>query len=118
MGKYERRKGNEAEREVAACLRSRGWKAVTSRSKNGTQEGMDIITDAPLAIEVKNHVRLDLSSWVAQANSNAGDKVPVVWHKRRGESSPLQWYVTMDGEALVALLEMTRHGTDGDGAGE
>ena len=118
MGSYERRKGNEAERAVAACLRDAGWDAVTSRAKNGTQDGYDIISDTPLAIEVKNHVRLDLSSWVAQARSNAGDKVPVVWHKRRGESSPLGWYVTMDGQALVDLLEMVRNDADGDGAGE
>lgn len=118
MGARERRKGNEAERQVAKCLEACGWQAVTSRAKNGTQDGCDIITDAPLAIEVKNHVRLDLSAWVAQARANAGDKVPVVWHKRRGESSPLGWYVTMDGQALVDLLEMVRDESDGDGAGE
>lgn len=118
MGSYERRKGNEAERAVAACLRDAGWQAVTSRAKNGTQDGCDIITDAPLAVEVKNHVRLDLSAWVAQANSNAGDKVPVVWHKKRGESSPLQWYVTMDGQALVNLLEMMRHDAERNDSGE
>lgn len=118
MGAKERRKGNEAERAVASCLKSIGWDAVTSRAKNGTQDGYDIISDTPLAIEVKNHVRLDLSAWVAQARANACDKVPVVWHKKRGESSPLQWYVTMDGQALVDLLEIIRHGTHGDGAGE
>lgn len=118
MGARERRKGNDAERAVAQCLKDAGWQAVTSRAKNGTQDGCDIITDAPLAVEVKNHVRLDLSSWVAQANSNAGDKVPVVWHKKRGVSSPLEWYVTMDGQALVELLEMVRHATVADDSGK
>jgi len=114
MGAKERRKGNEAERAVAKCLQDAGWQAVTSRAKNGTQDGCDIITDAPLAVEVKNHVRLDLSAWVAQSKSNASDKIPVVWHKKRGESSPLGWYVTMDGQALVDLLEMLHNDVDGD----
>ena len=118
MGAKERRKGNEAERAVVACLKYAGWEAVTSRAKNGTQDGYDIITNAPLAIEVKNHVRLDLSAWVAQAKSNADDKVPVVWHKKRGETSPLSWYVTMDGEALVQLLEMMKRDADGDDSGK
>ena len=118
MGAKERRKGNEAERAVAQTLKDEGWAAVTSRAKNGTQDGYDIISDTPLAIEVKNHVRLDLSSWVTQARANADDKVPVVWHKKRGESSPLNWYVTMEGRALVALLEMIRNGPAGNGVGE
>ena len=94
MGSYERRKGNDAERTVVHTLRKWGWEAVTSRSSNGT--------------EVKNQVRLDLSAWVKQANENAMDKVPVVWHKKRGESDPENWYVTMEGVELMKLLEMVK----------
>ena len=108
MGSYERRKGNEAERAVANMLRNWGWQAVTSRSTNGTQDGMDIISDSPLAIEVKNHVRLDLSSWVRQAGENAMDKIPVVWHKKKGESNPENWYATLEGVELMKLLEMVK----------
>lgn len=108
MGAKERRKGNEAERAVAQYLRDNGWEAVTSRAKNGTQDGYDIISDTPLAVEVKNHSRMDLSGWLAQARNNAGDKVPVVWHKKRGKSSPAEWYVTMDGQALVDLLDLLK----------
>ena len=108
MGSYERRKGNAAERSVVHTLREWGWDAVTSRSTNGTQDGMDIISDCPLAIEVKNQVRLDLSAWVKQAGENAMDKVPVVWHKKRGESNPENWYVTMEGVELMKLLEMVK----------
>ena len=117
MGAKERRKGNSAERAVVHTLRQWGWEAITSRSSNGTQDGMDIISDCPLAIEVKNQVRLDLSAWVKQANENAMDKVPVVWHKKRGESNPENWYVTMEGVELMKLLEMVkgyRNDFDGD----
>ena len=112
MGSYERRKGNEAERAVTHVLRDWGWKAVTSRSTNGTQDGMDVITDAPVAIEVKNQVRLDLSAWVKQAGENAMDKIPVVWHKKKGESSPENWYVTMEGVELLKLLDLVRKYAD------
>lgn len=112
MGSYERRKGNDAERTVVHTLREWGWQAVTSRSTNGTQDGMDIISDCPLAIEVKNQVRLDLSAWVKQANENAMDKIPVVWHKKRGESNPEHWYVTMEGQELRKLLDMVKRYTD------
>ena len=117
MGAKERRKGNAAERAVVHTLRQWGWEAVTSRSTNGTQDGMDIISDTPLAIEVKNQVRMELSSWVKQAGENAMDKVPVVWHKKRGESNPENWYVTMEGVELMKLLEMVkgyRNDFDGD----
>jgi hypothetical protein len=117
VGAYERRKGNDAERAVVHTLREWGWNAITSRSTNGTQDGMDIISDCPLAIEVKNHVRLDLSSWIRQAAENALDKVPVVWHKKKGESNPEHWYVTMEGVELLKLLEMVkgyRDDFDGD----
>jgi hypothetical protein len=112
MGSYERRKGNAGERAVCNTMREHGWQAVTSRSTNGTQDGMDVITDAPVAIEVKNQVRLDLSAWVKQASENAMDKIPVVWHKKRGESNPEHWYVTMEGIELMKLLDMVRKYTD------
>lgn len=116
MGARERRKGNDAERAVVHVLRDWGWEAITSRSSNGTQDGMDIISDCPLAIEVKNQVKLDLSAWTKQAAENALDKVPVVWHKKRGESSPENWYVTMEGVELMKLLEMVkRYRDDFDG---
>jgi len=119
MGAKERRKGNDAERAVVHTLRDWGWQAITSRSSNGTQDGMDIISDCPLAIEVKNHARMELSGWLKQAAENALDKIPVVWHKKRGESNPEHWYVTMEGVELMKLLEMVKgYKDDIDGDGE
>lgn len=112
MGAKERRKGNDAERAVVHTLRKWGWEAITSRSSNGTQEGMDIISNCPLAIEVKNHVRLDLAGWVEQANENASDKIGVVWHKRKGQADPENWYVTMEGKELRKLLDLVRKYAD------
>lgn len=104
MGSAERARGNRAERDVAAFLREHGFDAMTSRAAQGWQGGSDIFTSLPLAIEVKDHGRLDLSGWWRQAQDNAGDDIPVVWHKRRGFASPAKWWVTMDGESLMRLL--------------
>jgi hypothetical protein len=109
MGATERRRGNKAEQDVAAFLRANGIQAQTSRSAQGFQGGSDIITSLPLAIEVKDHARLDLSGWWTQATMNAlPDELPVLWHKRRGYASPSAWWTTFDGETLVRLLRMLR----------
>ena len=104
VGATERRRGQKAERDVAAYLRTNGYRAETTRAASGFQSGDDIATDAPVSIEVKDHVRLDLAGWVQQARANSGERPAVVWHKKRGVASPGGWYVTMLGEDLVRLL--------------
>jgi len=105
VGSTERRRGAKAERDVAAYLRANGWDAITTRAASGFQHGDDIATDAPVSIEVKDHVRLDLAGWITQARANANGRPAVVWHKRRGIASPAGWYVTMLGEDLVELMK-------------
>ena len=105
MGAAERNRGKRAELAVVHALREAGWTAVTTRAANGTQGGFDILTDAPVAIEVKDHARLELAGWLKQAERNAMEgKVPVVWHKRRGHASASEWYVTLSGSGLLSLL--------------
>jgi hypothetical protein len=104
-GASSRRKGNAAEVAVVAALERAGWTAVTSRAaRGGYQAGEDIVTNFPCSIEVKNQARLDLAGWWAQAVEQAGDKPPVVIHKRVGKSEPEQWWVTMSFETLLAIV--------------
>lgn len=118
MPSAERRRGHEAERVVARCLRSAGWSAWTSRNDIGVQAGHDIITTAPVRIEVKNHARLDLGTWIKQAESNAAPGAPgVVWHKRRGHADPRAWFVTMTGSAFLELLAHAKGENDAVGMG-
>lgn len=105
MGATERRRGNRAETEVAAALKRLGWQAITSRSaRGGTQAGGDLITDFPAVVEVKDHARLDLAGFWAQAVEQAGDDPAVVVHKRRGRASAEDWWVTMDLRTLDRLI--------------
>jgi len=93
---------------VVHALRRAGWTARTTREASGVQRGDDVETDAPVSIEVKDRAALDLAGWIRQARDNAGDRPAVVWHKRRGRAAPEEWYVTMTGDDLLRLLEMTR----------
>lgn len=108
MGASERRRGARAELAVVHALRRAGWTAATTRAASGVQRGDDIVTDAPVSIEVKDRAALDLSGWLRQAEANRGDRPAVVWHKRRGTADAEDWYVTMSGRTLLALLELGR----------
>ena len=104
-GSASRRKGSRAEVAVVHALRRAGWDADTSRNVlEGRRTGDDIVWDGPASIEVKDVTKLDLSGWLRQAQENAGDRVGVVWHKKRGTAKAEGWYVTMTGEDFLRLI--------------
>ena len=105
-GAASRRKGSRAEVAVVHALRRAGWDADTSRNVlEGRRTGDDIVWDGPASIEVKDVTKLDLSGWLRQAQQNAGERVGVVWHKKRGTADAEGWYVTMTGQDFLRLLE-------------
>ena len=106
-GSASRRKGSRAEVAVVHALRRAGWDADTSRNVlEGRRTGDDIVWDGPASIEVKDHAKLDLAGWLRQAQDNAGDRVGVVWHKKRGvpNTQAEGWYVTMSGADFLRLI--------------
>ena len=104
-GSASRRKGSRAEVAVVHALRRAGWDADTSRNVlQGRRTGDDIVWDGPASIEVKDVVKTDLAGWLRQAHENAGDRVGVVWHKKRGVADAEGWYVTMSGEDFLRLI--------------
>ena len=110
-GATSRRKGNDAEVEVAAAFRRAGWQAITSRAANGTQGGADLITDFPMVVEVKNvPSRMDLPGWWRQAQKQAGEDLPVLIHKRVGHARGEDYWVCMDLATLFRLVERLSDG--------
>jgi len=104
-GASSRRKGNAAEVEVTKALERAGWVAVTSRAaRGGYQSGEDIVTNLPVSIEVKNHQKVDLPDWWRQAQEQAGEKPPIVVHKRRGHARAENWWVTLDLQTFLQIL--------------
>jgi len=108
MTNRHKQKGSRAEREVADYLLSLGIPCERIPAGASADRG-DLwvpIIEFP-TIDVKNHAALDLASWVDRAveqSQNAGRVAGVVWHKRRGKTSPADWYVTTTGHNFLKLL--------------
>lgn len=103
-GAASRRKGNTWELQVCQLLRDYGWSAQTSRAiRGGTQHGADIITDAPIDIEAKNHKQMNLAGWIDQAIRQAGQLPVAVFIKRR-QRPPAEAYVVMRADQYLHLL--------------
>jgi hypothetical protein len=109
-GSTSRRKGSRAEVAVVHALRRAGWDADTSRNVlDGRRTGDDIVWQGPASIEVKDVTKLDLSGWLRQAQENAGDRVPLVVHKKRGTADRAEeWYATLAFGDLLRLIDHIR----------
>lgn len=102
------------ERLVADFLRTViGDTRIDIRAKNGTKDRGDIaglrtVYGADVVVEVKNHARLELGPWIAEAevergNADAGGAIVV--HKRKGVGTPAEQYVTMTLGTFAWLLQ-------------
>lgn len=84
---------------------------IERRTRNGRNDRGDIagvrIHGQRLVLECKNHRRLDLAGWMAEAQIEAGNDdalAGVVVHKRHGTARPERQWVTMTVAELVALI--------------
>lgn len=101
-----RAKGTRWESALVAYLIAEGFPAVERRALAGVADKGDI-SGLPVVVEAKNCKTTTLAAWVDEATveaRNAGVSVGVVWHHRRGKSSPGDGFVTMSGAAFVELL--------------
>jgi len=101
-------KGSRAERSVADYLLEHGINADRIPA-GATLDRGDLWIPSPAfpTIDVKDHATPQLAAWVDRSKeqaANAGRTSGVVWHKRRGKSSPADWYVTMSGSSFVGLI--------------
>jgi hypothetical protein len=108
-------KGTAAETAVVTFLRANGFPHVERRALSGSQDRGDVAGIPGLVIEVKDEVatgRPRLGVWLNEAireaerdGQPAGKEMAVVWHKRRGNMSAADWYVTMDGWTFLEFLK-------------
>lgn len=101
-------RGTAFETAVVNYLREHGYPDAERRALHGKHDRGDLI-GVPWAVECKNHSRLDLAGWVAQARAeavNAGAPVGVVVHKARGRGVA-DSYVTLTLADFVRLMEGT-----------
>ena len=106
-----KKKGTAQETAIVNWLNDIGIRARRVTLSGANDKGDIELLDFPVIIEAKNEKRMTLSEYVDEANregDNAGNKIGIVWHKRRGKASPGQHYVTMDGNQLVNLLRLIK----------
>jgi Holliday junction resolvase len=88
-----RAKGKRGELELAAKLREHGLVAYRGQQFSGGADSPDVVCESlpDIHFEVKRVERLDLIGAMAQSVRDAGDKTPVVAHRKNGDP----WLVTM-----------------------
>jgi hypothetical protein len=99
-------KGTAAETAVVNYLGDHGI-ACERRALNGTQDRGDVAGISGVVLEVKNCAKTELAGWVDELRvemRNDGAHVGAVVHKRRGKSSPGEWFCTMPFDVFVRLL--------------
>ena len=100
--------GTAWETEIVKELVAHGWKYAERRRLSGAQDKGDIAGVAGVCIEAKNASRLELASWLDEAEkerSHADAAIGAVWFKRRGKPRAAQGYVLLDGASFMQLLK-------------
>jgi len=83
MGRSQREKGKRGEREAAAELAAvLGVTARRGVQYHGGPDSPDVVLEGvPIHVECKRTERLSLWPAVDQAVADAGESVPMVWHR-------------------------------------
>jgi hypothetical protein len=109
MSNPQKQKGTRWESAVRDYLQDRGLPARRN-AQHGAQDVGDLsIEGYPFALEAKDHARIELASFVDQANREAHNaRVPygAAVVKRRGKGVH-QAYVVMDLETFTTMLLST-----------
>ena len=103
--------GSTFERQVADYLAEHLDDRIDRRVKTGAKDKGDIggirLRGHRVVVECKNHARVDLAGWIAEAQiqaDNDGAPLGVVVHKRRGVAKPERQWVTMTLADLAWLI--------------
>lgn len=89
MGRMSRQKGKRGEREAAAELGAIfACDARRGVQYQGGPDSPDVVLEGVnVHVEAKRVERLNLYEALEQATADAGDAVPIVWHRRNGKPS-------------------------------
>ena len=82
MGKMQRNKGAQAERELFALLTDGLGLNITRNLVQTRAGGADTIDIPGVALEVKRHEVLQIGSWWEQTLAQAGDRIPLLAYRQ------------------------------------
>jgi Holliday junction resolvase len=104
-----RSKGKRGELELAKYLRDRGFEARRGQQFAGGGDSPDVLGIPGVHIECKRVEAGSLYSWLDQAKRDAGNKTPVVMHRRNNQDwvaiLSLNDFLTLLGEKPHAVQE-------------
>lgn len=98
-------RGRQTEQAVADYLKEHGW--LNAERRPAALPGTDITGVAGVALEVKARRLFEPSSWIKQAQKNAGDSLPAVVMRPdgMGPATVSSWPVFLRLEDFAALLK-------------
>ena len=101
-GARSRRKGAVGERELAAVLTAGGFPSKRGQQYQGSPDSPDVrVPSLPrIYLECKRTERLNLYDAIAQARQDAGDKLPIVAHRR----NRCEWVAILPLVDLLAII--------------
>jgi Holliday junction resolvase len=89
MGRMSKQKGKRGEREAAAELgQLLGCHARRGVQYQGSADSPDVVLEGVnVHVECKRTETINVYKAIEQATCDAGQKVPIVWHRRNGKPS-------------------------------
>lgn len=122
-----RAKGAAAEREAATAIAKQfDCEARRGQQFSGSPDSPDIVSSLPIHWECKRVEKGNLYQWLEQACRDAGDKVPVVIHRRNNhewvlvmrlkDASEFAQAVSSHAEVAAADVPGQARGADRDGS--
>ena len=106
-----RAKGARGEREFAAFMRSLGFQARRGQQFTGSADSPDVVHSIPgVHLEIKRVEALHLWPSIDQAKRDAGDKVPIVMHRKNKR----EWVAILDAATLLWILGHTERKLNDD----
>jgi hypothetical protein len=106
-------KGSKAEADVVKWLKVNGFPYADRRIAGAQLDKGDVSGVNGVTIEVKNHIRMDLSAWIKELeveikNDNAW--TGTVLHKRKGKTNVNEWYCSMPASVWLDLIHRAMNG--------